>query len=82
MILVDVYVPALNQVFDFNLDENAKIEDLLDEMGEMVEQNSRSNISGKGPRLMLCSYDGNRILPLDSTLFQCEIRNGSRLLMV
>ena len=30
MILVDIYVPGVNQTYDFNLDENARIGLLLE----------------------------------------------------
>ena len=31
MILVDIYVPGVNQTYDFSLDENTKISFLLEE---------------------------------------------------
>ena len=38
MILVDIYVPGANQTYDFNVDENAKIALLLEEISGMICQ--------------------------------------------
>ena len=38
MVLVNVYVPVLDQQFEFNLDEETRISNLLMEMGEMLKQ--------------------------------------------
>ena len=46
MILVDIYVPGANQTYDFNLDENAKIELLLEEIAGMICQKEQSTLEG------------------------------------
>lgn len=82
MILVDINIPTLNQVYDFNLDENVKIVELLDEIGGMLEQSSHSSVCGDRNKLLLCNCDTKKILPLHKTLYQCGVQTGSRLLLV
>ena len=46
MILVDVYVPSLDDTFDFMLDENTEIDKVILEISEMIKKkvNSKSEI--------------------------------------
>ena len=81
MILVDIYVPSINQQFDFKLDEHAFIADILEEVGEMMltrEEGSRTEIED----LVFCDYETRRVLPLQNTLKQCGIENGCRLVLL
>ncbi len=81
MILVDIYVPSTNQQYDFKLDENAYIADILEEIGEMMfagEEGKKDEID----RLLLCDYEKQRILPLNQTLKQNNVSSGSRLVLL
>ena len=82
MILVDVYVPSLDETFDFQLDENTPIRQITDEIGEMLGKKVRVPVQPDRQRFMLCSYDSGSILSGEHTLRKCGIRNGSRLLLV
>lgn len=81
MILVDIYVPSINKQYDFKLDENAYIADILEEVGEMM-------LSREGERkaemesLLFCDYENHRVLPLQQTLKQCGIGSGCRLVLL
>lgn len=81
MILVDIYVPSINKQFDFKLDENAYIADILEEVGEMMMPQGMEN-HAEVEKLMFCDYESRRILPLNQSLKQCGIGNGWRLVLV
>ena len=80
MILVDIEVPANGRTYDFRLDENAYIADLIDEIGAMLITSSEE--TKKIADMLLCDYDHRRVLPLDRTLKQCGIGSGYRLVLV
>lgn len=82
MILVDVYVPAIDEYCDFILDENARVEQIIGEISEMVSKKMKNQISDKTEQFMLCSMEQQEILPKDKTLMGCKIRDGSTLLLV
>lgn len=82
MILIDIEVPANGKKYDFRLDENAYIADLVDEIGAMLLNSSEAKEVEKIKDMLLCDYNHNRILPLDSTLKQCGIKSGARLILV
>ncbi len=82
MILVDVFVPSVDTVYDFQLDENAAIGMLVEEMGEMVGQKEHGQIGGNVEKLCLCSLGSRRILPKNRTLAECEIVTGDKLMLL
>lgn len=82
MILVDIYVPAVDREYDFSLDETAKIAGILEEVASMVGQKEQCELSGSADELLLCSMEERVILPKDKSLAECGIINGKRLLMV
>lgn len=81
MILVDIYVPAVNRQYDFKLDENAYIADILEEVGEMMlatEENGKAGIAD----LLFCNYESRQVLPLNLSMKQCGIGNGAKLVLL
>ena len=82
MILVDIEVPVNGRTYDFRMDENVYSADLIDEIGAMLVPVSESSESEKIKDMLLCDYAHCRILPLDSTLKQCGIRSGDRLVLL
>lgn len=82
MILVDVYVPIMEETFDFNLDEKALISDLVVEMGEIICQKENWPKPKNDGNLLLCSVRSRHVLPEDSTLEGMGITSGSRLMLI
>lgn len=82
MILVEVYVPAMDEKFDFELDENAPIYQIIGELCEMLSKRTKSPVINDIKEFMLCSIDRQEILMGENTLFQSHIGDGSRLLLV
>ena len=79
MILVEIHVPAMNRAYDFQLDENADIGSVIDELAELIARKEQCRL---GERFSLCSRESERVLPEDRTLRACNIRTGSRLILV
>ena len=82
MILVDIYVPGVNQPYDFNLDENARIGLLLEEISGMICQKERCSLSGSVKELMLVSQNQRKLLSEELSLAHYNISQGDRLLLV
>ncbi len=82
MILVDVYVPSVDQTYDFNLDENAKAQVIIEEIVEMIGQKEHTSIVGSIDRLMLCDRLTRRTLRGDISLLANGIKNGSSMILV
>ena len=83
MILVDILVPALNKRQDFKLDEDAFVVDVIDEIGGiMIAMSGNGNAKDTIQDMLLCDMERGQIIPLNRTLKQCNITNGSRLMIV
>ncbi|GFI19446.1 hypothetical protein IMSAGC009_04627 [Lachnospiraceae bacterium] len=82
MILVDVFVPSVNNVYDFQLDENTPVQRVIGEICELIGQKERCGLTGNAEELMLCSRNEKCILPGDCTLMACGVKTGNSLILV
>lgn len=81
MILVDVYVPSVDDKYDFMLDDNTLIKEVISELSEIIAKKMKSEIPKSEDFLL---YDVNSGQKLDSsqTLFECGINNGRKLMLI
>ncbi len=82
MILTDVYIPSIDDSYDFMLDENVPVEQIITEISEMVSKKVQGRMPENGTGFMMCSMDKNEILDRNQTLHGNGIRDGSRLMLV
>lgn len=82
MILVEIYVPAVDERFDFELDENVKIGQIIEELSEMLNKKVKSPVSTSAEGFILCTTAQNEILSRERTLYQSHVRDGHRLLLL
>ena len=82
MILVDIYIPSLDAVFDFKVDETAKITNVVQEISEMMCKKYKTDLNLPAEQFCLCSADQSKILNGNTSLEENGIVNGSRLIMV
>lgn len=82
MILVEVYIPSLDETFDFRIDETAKVVNVVQEISEMMCKKYKTELNRKSEEFFLCSAEQRVILNGDSTLEDNGVVNGCRLFMV
>ncbi len=82
MILIDIFVPLMEKVFDFSVDETAQIGLLVEELSEMICQIERWPRLEDASQMLLCDPEGQRILPKDATLAGMGIGSGRRLILL
>lgn len=82
MILIDVCIPAVDTSFDFLLDENIPIGQIIVEVSEMIAKKVGESRPENIEKLMLCSMDKQIILEREKTLYSCGITDGSSLMLV
>lgn len=82
MILVDIVVPSVEKTYDFKLDENAQIALVLEEVIEMISRCEHCEMRGNKEEVLLCHLDTQVVLDKLSTLSDCGIRDGSRLMLL
>jgi len=82
MILVDVEVPVLDRVYDFELDENAYIADLEDEIAGIISMTEWNVGFDEQSEMLLYNALNHQLLEGTNTLASYDIKSGSRLLFV
>lgn len=82
MILVDIYVASIGESFDFRVDETVKIVNVVREVSEMLCVKYKTELNKPVEDFMLCSYRDRKILDGETTLWEHNITNGCKLLLV
>ncbi|MCI8978193.1 EsaB/YukD family protein [Lachnospiraceae bacterium 54-11] len=81
MILVDIQVPVLDKIFDFELDEEACADAVLEEIQELIA--GQEGLDCEEPGKMYLYVPGQEgILTGNETLKQQGIRDGDRLILI
>lgn len=82
MILVDIEVPSVDSSYDFQLDEDSSIYNIIGEISELISQKEHCVIKGSIDSLMLCTKRDCRILSVNSTLRDSGVQTGDSLILV
>ncbi len=82
MINVDVYIPSMDEVLDFQIDEDVMVSQVVNEMVEILAKRTREEIPSGQDAFMLVLVKEKRVLPRILTLQQCGVINGDRLMLV
>lgn len=82
MIVVDVDVEAMGKVYDFKLDETVPIVKLIDEMCELIARKEKCDTVKNPVDLVFCKQSTGQVLPHKSTLKECGIVSGDKLMLI
>lgn len=81
MILVDIQIPVLNGVYDFELDEEAKMNEVLEEILCLAAQ--KENISlNEEEHMQLFALRQESLLDKNGTLKGQQVESGDRLILI
>jgi hypothetical protein len=81
MINVDVYVPSLDRVYNFNLDEESKLSVLIEELSELICKKEHSLLEGEKERFIMGSIDQRLNFNSEYSLKEYSVKNGERLIL-
>ena len=81
MILVDVQIPSLDKVYDFELDEEMKAGELTQKIAQMAAQ-KEGLVYEPEDKLYLYALRREEVLDERKTLRQQEIGAGERLILI
>lgn len=82
MIIVNVGVPALEKVYNFSLEEKAKVRDLIEEIAELISQKERIPFTDSLDRMTLCIVETEEQCSRDACLADYGISGGTELILV
>ncbi len=80
MLMVDLYVPELDETFDFEIAEDTTVGDLIGRMQELFEKNENITLQQKNYEL----YDVQKemLLQKDDAVGAQGLQSGERLIWV
>lgn len=82
MILVDIYVPVLDEIYDFYADENTEVGLLIEEVAEMICQKEQCPLKGEAEDLTLWRCSSRYRIGKGQTIQEAGIKAGEHLLLV
>ena len=80
--IIEVYAPVMENVYDFKIDDNASVFDLKEEICVMICQKEQYGIADRMEELMLFSLDKQMILNDSLSASENGIVNCERLILV
>lgn len=82
MILVDIYVPVIDRIYDFLLDGSKYVDAVIEDIADMICQKEQWQIDGDIKNLSLWITSEHRRLSKNLTLADNGIISGMRLMLV
>ena len=82
MILVDVYIPSVDEIYDFMLDEHTEVEKIILEICEMIGKKVQNSELKDMAGFMLYHMTMEKALERGRTLAMSGVKDGSRLMLV
>ena len=81
MITVEVIIPAMSSSCDFNLDENATIGSIIDEVATLACLKERWPVPEHMERLEFYDTENSEKLKRSSSLYESGVMPGQRLIL-
>ncbi len=81
MILVDVHSPVLDEVYDFELEEESRVEELLREILALIGQKEKTALKDSG-NMQLFALRQESLLDKKGTLKGQGVEAGDRLILL
>lgn len=82
MIIINVHYMALNQNYDFRVDEDTPIRIITEEMVSMISQREHMQFEGNSELLLLSNLNTRIIFSPLSSLSENGVRSGDTLILV
>ena len=82
MIIVDINVVIFDKFYDFELNEDAKVREVIEEIVHMIEQKEKTGFTGSISDLILFDRKNKKVLNLDYSVAQQAIVSGGSLSLI
>lgn len=82
MIMVEIYFAELNRTYDFRVEENVAVAQLVEDVVGKIAQLERIPVEKDPGVFILCSKRDRRIFDRDTTLAQNRICSGDQIMLI
>ena len=81
VVIVEIFIPAINQKIDFKLPSTGRIKDITAELVRILDI-TEHNVQFDSDVLLLCDTDKGTVLNPSMTVGELQIKDGACLLLV
>lgn len=81
MVLLDIQVPAIDRIYDFELDEEIQIGELLKKIVQMIKEKEEI-VTDKEEKLYLYAFQSEKVLRESDSLKQQGVKSGETLFLI
>ncbi|GAA0793291.1 hypothetical protein GCM10008910_08010 [Faecalicatena orotica] len=82
MIIIEIEVPMMGKLYDFQIDENVPLSEVMDEAAEMICQKEQCPVQGDIRRMLMWNAQNRVQLAKERTAAENGLWTGSRILLV
>ena len=82
MIITEIYVPYLDKTYEFILNEDVAISVAIDEICSVIGEKEQVSIFDSKGNMMLFNADRGAALSSNRSLYESNIANGAKLILV
>jgi hypothetical protein len=82
MVMVEVEVPGLRKTYDFRLNDEAKIDDVIEEICSIICQKEKGDVLLRTRDMMLSAISNGIIMNNMYTLGDYNILDGMKLMLI
>ena len=81
MIIVEIKVPALDKIYDFQLEEDIPLGEVRKEIAEIICRKEQISLEGNEEELLMWNANGQKLL-LENTAYENGLKTGDCILLV
>ena len=81
MIIVEIKVPALDKIYDFQLEEDIPLGEVCKEIAEIICRKEQILLEGNEEELLMWNANGQQLL-LENTAYENGLKTGDCILLV
>lgn len=82
MIIAEIYVPSVDKVYEFKLNEDTALYVVIEEIISVICQKEQCGIRGDKSDFMLFKSESSQILSMNLSLYENGVQSGDRLILV
>lgn len=81
MIIVEIYVPYLDKKYEFKLNEDVAVSDVIDDICSVISEKEQISVAKGKDKMMLFNTDRGSVLSCEKSLYESNISNGDKLIL-
>ena len=82
MILVNIFIPLIDKEYEFKLNEDVPVYWSIEEVSALICQKEQFTLPSNTQKFMLYKIECSQTLSVSLSLYENDIKNGDRLILV